>query len=207
MTIEAFIFVATISFLGMVSPGPDFFLVLKNSLSYSRKSALISCLGVIFSILVHMSYCVAGIAVLIKATPLLFNLLRYVGAGYLIWLGIKALRAKQSGTNYVCTNSSKSDLPCKTAFLQGFLCNLLNPKATLFFLAVFTQVLNTESSVSDKLWVAFIIFVEALMWWPFVVFVFQAQMVQRRYFKAQFFIDKLLGIILIALGVKVALGF
>ncbi|MWN04832.1 LysE family translocator [Gilliamella sp. Pas-s95] len=207
MAFDTLILVATISFLGMISPGPDFFLVLKNSLSYNRKMALLTCLGVIIAILVHMSYCVAGIAVLITATPLLYNALRYAGAAYLIWLGIKALIASKPNTTYIGKQQTKQSISEKSAFMQGFLCNLLNPKATLFFLATFTQVLNAESSTFDKLIVALIIWIEAIFWWPFVVLIFQTQSVQRRYFKIQFIIDKLLGVILITLGIKVALGF
>ncbi|MCT6885322.1 MAG: LysE family transporter [Gilliamella apis] len=191
----------------MISPGPDFFLVLKNSLSYNRKMALMTCLGVISAIAIHMSYCVAGIAVLITATPWLYNALRYAGAAYLLWIGIKALLAKSSATTYISKQTQPINVTAKAAFMQGLLCNLLNPKATLFFLAIFTQLLNADSTLMDKLLVAFIIWLEALLWWPLVVFIFQTQIVQRRYFKLQFIIDKLLGVILILLGVKVALGF
>ena len=207
MSVDTLILVITISCLGMISPGPDFFLVLKNSLSYNRKMALMTCLGVISAIAIHMSYCVAGIAVLITATPWLYNALRYAGATYLLWIGIKALLAKSSATTYVSKQTQPINVTAKAAFMQGLLCNLLNPKATLFFLAIFTQLLNADSTIMDKLLVAFIICLEALLWWPLVVFIFQTQIVQRRYFKLQFIIDKLLGVILILLGVKVALGF
>ena len=207
MSVDTLILVITISCLGMISPGPDFFLVLKNSLSYNRKMALMTCLGVISAIAIHMSYCVAGIAVLITATPWLYNALRYAGAAYLLWIGIKALLAKSSATTYISKQTQPINVTAKAAFMQGLLCNLLNPKATLFFLAIFTQLLNADSTIMDKLLVAFIICLEALLWWPLVVFIFQTQIVQRRYFKLQFIIDKLLGVILILLGVKVALGF
>lgn len=207
MTVDTLILVITISCLGMISPGPDFFLVLKNSLSYNRKIALMTYLGVISAIAIHMSYCVAGIAVLITATPWLYNALRYAGAAYLLWIGVKALLAKSSGTAYVSKQTQELDVTAKSAFMQGLLCNLLNPKATLFFLAIFTQLLNASSTMVDKLVVAFIIWLEAAIWWPMVVFVFQTQIVQRRYFKLQVIIDKLLGVILIVLGVKVGLGF
>ena len=206
MSVDTLILVITISCLGMISPGPDFFLVLKNSLSYNRKMALMTCLGVISAIAIHMSYCVAGIAVLITATPWLYNALRYAGAAYLLWIGIKALLAKSSATTYISKQTQPINVTAKAAFMQGLLCNLLNPKATLFFLAIFTQLLNADSTLMDKLLVAFIIWLEALLWWPLVVFIFQTQVVQRRYFKLQAIIDKLLGMILIVIGVKVALG-
>jgi threonine/homoserine/homoserine lactone efflux protein len=101
---------------------------------------------------------------------------------------------------------TKQLISAKLAFMQVFLCNLLNPKATLFFLVIFTQMLDAESSTIDKLIIAFIIWIEAFFWWPFVVFVFQNQTIQRRYFKIQSIFDKLLGTILTTLGVKVAFG-
>lgn len=204
---EMSFFVSTICLLAMVSPGPDFFIVLKNSLRYTKKSALMTALGVFIGICTHMVYCVAGIAIIIKTTPWLFTMLRYGGAAYLIWIGLKALLAKGTPAIYYGSGEERQTLSLKKAFLQGYLCNLLNPKATLFFLSIFTQVLSAESSLFEKGWIAFIIIFEALIWWPTVVYLFQTEWIQRRFFKVQFIIDKLLGLILIALGIKVAIGF
>lgn len=205
MAADSFIIVATISFLGMISPGPDFFLVVKNSLHYPRKCALITCIGVIMGIFTHMSYCVVGIAMLIKTTPWLFTILRYVGATYLAWIGCKAILAKNIGLNDTQQSMKINHISCYKAFIQGYLCNLLNPKATLFFLAIFTQILAFDSSLTDKLLVAFIIWIEAVFWWPFVMVVFQSTLIRQRYFRMQFVIDKLLGIILLVLAINVAL--
>lgn len=205
MAADSFIIVATISFLGMISPGPDFFLVVKNSLHYPRKCALITCIGIIMGIFTHMSYCVVGIAMLIKTTPWLFAILRYVGATYLAWIGCKAILAKNIGLNDTQQAMNNDHISCYKAFMQGYLCNLLNPKATLFFLAIFTQVLALDSSLIDKLLVAFIIWIEAVFWWPFVMVVFQSALIRQRYFRMQFVIDKLLGIILLVLAINVAL--
>lgn len=206
MTFDTLLSVATISFLGMVSPGPDFFLVVKNSLSYPRKFAMITCLGIIMAVFTHMSYCVGGIAILIKTIPWLYSILRYMGAAYLIWIGGKAIFAKVGGASYIAEDSKKRTISYKQTFMQGYLCNLLNPKATLFFFAVFTQVLSINSTIVDKLSVAAIIWLEAAIWWPLVVIIFQSEIVRRRYFKIQFIVDKLLGLILMTLGCKVALG-
>lgn len=207
MEYESFLIVATISLLGMISPGPDFFLVVRNSLNYPHKYALMTCWGVIMGIFTHMSYCVAGIAVLIQTTPWLFNTLRYVGAAYLGWIGIKALLAKTNGVSYVDRSYNICKINYFKAFMQGYLCNLLNPKATLFFLAIFTQVLALDSSLLEKLCVALIIWIEAVLWWPLVTIVFQSEIVRRGYFKIQFIIDKLLAVILLGLSLKVALDF
>ncbi|MND78396.1 Threonine efflux protein [compost metagenome] len=94
----------------------------------------------------------------------------------------------------------------KSAFVQGYLCNLLNPKATLFFLAVFTQVLQIDSGFGEKLWYAGIILGLSALWWPVLVFLIQSGPVRRGLEKTQKVVDKLLGGMLIALGIKVALS-
>lgn len=203
--LETSLFVATIATLGMLSPGPDFFLVIKNSVRYPRLAALMTSLGVICGVATHMTYCVAGLAVVITTTPWLFNLLKYAGAAYLIWVGVQALLSR-GGSKMNLSHLSPQHVSLKKAFLQGYLCNLLNPKATLFFLAVFTQVLSIDSGVGEKLWYATIILALSVIWWPLLVVLFQSAPVRRGLEKAQKLVDKLLGTVLVALGIKVALG-
>ncbi|AFR05045.1 LysE family transporter [Pectobacterium brasiliense] len=203
--LETSLFVATIATLGMLSPGPDFFLVIRNAARYPRAAAMMTAFGVICGVATHMAYCVAGLAVVITTTPWLFNVLKYAGAAYLIWIGIQALFAR-GGSKMDVSNLTQQSVSLKKAFLQGYLCNLLNPKATLFFLAMFTQVLNIHSGLGEKLWYAMIIWLLSLVWWPLLVVLFQSEPVRRGLAKVQKLVDKLLGTVLIALGIKVALG-
>ncbi|AZP34890.1 LysE family transporter [Cronobacter sakazakii] len=203
--LETTLFVATIAALGMLSPGPDFFLVIKNAARYPRSAAMMTAAGVIAGVVTHMTYCVAGIAVVITTTPWLFGALKYVGAAYLVWLGVNALLARGT-TSLALDGAAQESTSLKKAFIQGYLCNLLNPKATLFFLAMFTQVLNVNSGLMEKLWYAGIIVALTLVWWPLLVLLIQSQPVRRGLTKAQKVIDKLLGGMLLALGIKVALS-
>ncbi|ELQ6124784.1 LysE family transporter [Cronobacter dublinensis] len=203
--LETTLFVATIAALGMLSPGPDFFLVIKNAARYPRSAAMMTAAGVIAGVITHMTYCVAGIAVVITTTPWLFGALKYVGAAYLVWLGVNALLARGT-TSLALDGVAQESTSLKKAFLQGYLCNLLNPKATLFFLAMFTQVLNVNSGIMEKLWYAGIIVALTLVWWPLLVWLIQSAPVRRGLTKAQKVIDKLLGGMLLALGIKVALS-
>ncbi|WP_454843642.1 LysE family translocator [Rahnella aceris] len=203
--LETTLFVASIAFLGMLSPGPDFFLVIKNAARYQRIAALMTSLGVICGVITHMSYCVAGLAVVITTTPWLFDLLKYVGAAYLIWVGIQALFSR-SNSKMNLDGLEPQQVKLRTAFVQGYLCNLLNPKATLFFLAMFTQVLQINSTFGEKLWYASIIVGLSAIWWPSLALLIQSPPVRRGLAKAQKLIDKLLGGVLIGLGIKVALS-
>lgn len=203
--LETSLFVATIVALGMLSPGPDFFLIVKNAARYRRSAAMMSALGVNCAVATHMAYCVAGLAVVITTTPWLFMLLKYAGAAYLIYIGIQALMSRGNGKmNF--NNVTQEETSLKKAFLQGYLCNLLNPKATLFFLSIFTQVLNVNSGISEKLLYAGIILGLSAIWWPSLVVLMQSGPVRRGLTKAQRIVDKLLGGVLIALGIKVALS-
>ncbi|PQQ27089.1 LysE family transporter [Photorhabdus hindustanensis] len=203
--LETSLVVITISTLGMLSPGPDFFLVVKNAIRYQRSAAMMTVMGLIAAIACHMVYCVAGLAIVITTTPWLFNLMKYAGAAYLIWIGINSLFSR-GGNTLTLDAQPRQIVTFKKAFMQGFLCNLLNPKATLFFLAIFTQLLNVNSGVGEKLWYASIIWGLAVIYWPLLVILIQSAPVRRGLAKTQKVIDKLLGIVLIGLGVKVALG-
>ncbi|MDR2243755.1 MAG: LysE family transporter [Providencia alcalifaciens] len=199
------IMVATIAALGMISPGPDFFLIIKNAARYQRSAAMMTAFGIIVAIALHMSYCVAGLAVLITTTPWLFNILKYAGAAYLIWIGIKSLMPQKAQSVDLMSNQHEH-VTFKKAFMQGFLCNVLNPKATLFFLAIFTQVLSVDSTFSEKLWFAFIIWGLAVIYWPILVCLIQGAPVRKGLAKVQKYVDKVLGVVLVAFGIRVALS-
>lgn len=202
--LETSLFIATIAALGMLSPGPDFFLIIKNAARYRRSAALMTAVGVNCAVATHMAYCVAGLAVVITTTPWLFMFLKYAGAAYLIYVGVQALLSR-GNSKMDLSNVAQEQTSLKKAFLQGYLCNLLNPKATLFFLSIFTQVLSVNSGTGEKLWYAGIILTLSCVWWPLLVVLIQSAPVRRGLAKAQKVIDKLLGSVLIALGIKVAL--
>lgn len=141
-----FLTITIFMILAAISPGPDFALVSKNSLCYSRKAGCYTSLGISFGILFHASYCVLGLGFIIAKSVWLFAIIKYMGATYLIYLGVKAMLAKRETTLEIGSHLAK----CMTntqAFRQGFLCNALNPKAILFFLALFTMIATPSTSI------------------------------------------------------------
>lgn len=201
---ETLITVTVVSTLGMLSPGPDFFLVIKNAVRYPRKAAMMTVCGINCAIAVHMTYCIAGLALVITTTPWLFNLLKYAGAAYLAWIGIQALRSHGDRLINSMDSATREIVSHKSAFLQGFLCNLLNPKATLFFLSAFTVYLGADSTLIDKSIIGFIILILAVIYWPILVLAVQHPAVMRVLHRIQGPIDKVLGVVLLALSIKVA---
>ena len=197
---ESLVSITVIAALAMMSPGPDFILVLKNAARLPRREALATTLGINLGVAVHMSYCVAGIAFIIATTPWLFSLLKYAGAGYLIWIGVQALLSRGG------MGQEFASIGVWRAFSQGLACNLLNPKATLFFFSVFTQLIDPASSLSQKALIGGIIFIQGVLYWPLVVLALQHPRVIRAIRRVQRSVDLLLGGLLLALGIKVALS-
>src|SRR3990167_8358978 len=127
-------------------PGPDFALVTKNTLLHSRRAGIFTTLGISVAVLVHITYCALGLAIVIANSLILFGIIKYIGATYLIYIGISSLLSKQLDHLLPSGGQSRrSSMVNIVAFRQGFLCNLLNPKATLFFLALFTMIIKPET--------------------------------------------------------------
>lgn len=137
--------VVFISILAAISPGPDFVIVMRNSLSYSRKAGMMSALGISLALLIHLSYTLVGIGVLIAESPLLFQLIQYVGAFYLGYLGVKGVyHSFAAHSSWQFQKKPEDLLPLRSFLKQGFLTNLLNPKCTLFFMSLFSQFITSE---------------------------------------------------------------
>ncbi len=143
--------IATIHMLGVMSPGPDFALISRNSLVYSRRTGILTALGLALGILTHLTYTIVGIGVLIAQSIVLFTIIKFLGAGYLIYIGYKSLRSKKREAVTEITEVPKPDLSAWQAIRNGYLTNILNPKVTLFFLSVFTQVISPTTPAEMKI--------------------------------------------------------
>ncbi len=148
---------APICMLGAMSPGPDFAIVVKNTLSGKLKSGIMTSFGIIFALLVHLTYIIFGLSLITNDIPIIFTLIQYVGAAYLFYLGISSFKKSSS------PSKEKPNL-ISSPFLSGFLCNLLNPKAMLFITALFTQTIGSEMNYLNIIYFIAIIVVTTLSW-------------------------------------------
>ena len=206
MFLAQFLTVAIIHFLAVASPGPDFAIVTRNSLVYTRKIGIYTALGVGVAIGVHVAYSLLGIAFVISQSIILFNVIKYVGAAYLIYIGVKSLLAKkQTDTNAELQfEKTKKDISLFTAVRTGFLTNVLNPKATLFFLALFTQVISPTTPKFIQLLYGVEMMTVTFVWFTLVSLLFSNQAVKAKLNKFQHYLERVTGAILIGLGFKVA---
>ena len=146
--LDQILVIVSVTFLVMVSPGPDTVLVLRNTFISGRRAGLQTSVGILSGNLIHITYCMLGIGLLMSQSILAFSAFKYAAAAYLIYLGIMSFR---SGAQTLDTNGVDGLLPNRRWFVQGFVNNVLNPKGTLFYLGVFTIVITPETSASAKL--------------------------------------------------------
>ncbi|WIG44660.1 LysE family transporter [Bacillus toyonensis] len=188
-------------FLGILialSPGPDFVIVMKNSLGIGRKHGIATALGIASALIIHIAYTVLGFTIILEKWPVIFNFIKLLGAIYLLWLGWKGIRSKadpESSNEIHVEQSSKRSLG--QGFREGFLCNLLNPKAPLFFLSVFSQFIGTNTPN----WVRWIyggeIIIVVGIWFTLLAILISNNYFKKIYQKNMHWFDRGLGIILI----------
>jgi len=195
--------VAFILFLALLSPGPDFLMIIKNSLQYSRRTGIFTAIGLGGGIAVHISYCLAGFAVIVSQSILVFNILKFLGAAYLIYIGFQAFFAQLSDIN-IENEKHKKDISVMQALKIGFLTNVLNPKATLFFMSLFSLFIPVDTPNVILVILSILMISMTIIWFILVAIFFTQPKVQKTFNKFQSDFNKLFGGLLIALGVKIA---
>lgn len=187
-----------------ISPGPDFVITVRNSLAYSRKTGLLTALGLALGICIHVTYCIAGVAALIAHSILLFNIIKYIGAGYLVYVGIKALRSHGLTAQKNETIETRPDISWKKALASGFVVNILNPKATMFYFALFTQVLGPETPLAHQLIYGITCIVTVSGWFAIVALILTDERIRNIFLSFSKWIDRVCGGAMIAFGIKLA---
>lgn len=192
--------VGLIHLVALVSPGPDFVVVCRNSLLYSRTIGIYTAVGFGLGICIHISYAVFGLSWLIANNELIFTVIQYLGAFYLMLIGIQSLRSFQSQIGQETTTYSSRISPFRAVRI-GFITNVLNPKATLFFLGLFSTMLNPTVGELTLVVIAVLLVVTTILWFSLVALLISHSRfttVLKRYEKTahQFF-----GVLLIGIGV------
>jgi threonine/homoserine/homoserine lactone efflux protein len=142
LTIENFYVFLTVSILINLSPGPDMIYTAARSLSQGTRAGVFSSLGVFAGCLFHITAAVFGLSKIIEQSVLLFSIIKYAGAAYLIYLGLRSLlNKKKSKTEF----HALPPMPNQKVFLQGMVTNILNPKVAIFFLSFLPQFIDPQS--------------------------------------------------------------
>jgi RhtB (resistance to homoserine/threonine) family protein len=191
--------------INAVLPGADFAMVLRQSVARGRRAALMTSAGIAVAILVHGTYTLLGVGVIVGQSLLLFNLLKWLGAAYLVWLAISALRSPPPQAPDVAAehDDRHGDF---AAFALGFLTNLLNPKAVLFFLALFTSLVSVHTGGDTKVIYVASMSIMLFAWFALVSVFFTTPSVRQGFFRVGRWFNRVTGITFLALAVRVALA-
>ncbi len=188
--------------IGAISPGPDFAMVLRQSIAHGRSTAIMTSAGIASAILVHGTYTVLGLGLIVAQSLILFTILKFAGAAYLIWLGISALRAP--ALKEVANFDSEQEVGQGwfKAFSIGFLTNLLNPKAVLFFVALFSVLVSAQTAI---IWQGVYIISMAVMlliWFVLVSLFFTAPNIRAKFYRMGKWFNRISGLALILLALR-----
>lgn len=199
-----FLSVALAHLLAVASPGPDFAIVLRQSLTHGRRTALWTSVGIGTGILLHITYSLLGLGLLIRSSSFWFAGVKYAGAAYIAWLGVQALRAKPRDRQSNLGDGQRQPPATHGAFLTGFLTNALNPKATLFFLSLYVMLVSPQTprwvQAGYGLWMAG----ATMAWFCLVSVLFTKPEVRNRFLRHGHWIDRALGVVFIAFAAKLA---
>lgn len=202
---DQFIIIAIAHILALMSPGPDFAIILKQSITYGRKKSIWTSFGISIGILVHVTYTILGVGLIISKSILIYTIIKYLAAIYLIYIGIKALRANSFKISNI-KNEKKEEISSLKAFTTGFFTNALNPKATLFFLSLFTVIVDINTPLYIQGGYAIFFVVSTFIWFSFLSYILTGKKIREFFNSFGKFFDKAIGTILIALGIKVAIS-
>lgn len=191
--------------IGVMSPGPDFIITLRNALAYGRTTGLWTAMGLAGGVGVHVTYNLVGIAALIAHSVILFNIIKFAGAGYLLYIGVQALRSQGMRTDPALGDVTIKTMSDMSALRSGFVTNVLNPKATLFFLALFSQIISPETTMSGHILYAATCVTITGLWFSTISLFLTTPAIRNRFLKISKWIDRTCGAVFIALGLKLAL--
>ncbi|MFR0691450.1 LysE family translocator [Enterobacterales bacterium AE_CKDN230030158-1A_HGKHYDSX7] len=199
-----FLTVAFIHLLAVASPGPDFAVVVRESVTHGRRAGTWTALGVGSAIFLHVTYSLLGIGLIVSQSIVLFNALKWLAAAYLLYIGFKALRARPADPAAAESVAAAVERTARGAYVAGFVTNGLNPKATLFFLSLFTVVINPHTPLLVQAGYGVYLACATAAWFCLVALLFSQQRVRAGFARMGHWFDRVMGAVLIGLGIKLA---
>lgn len=196
-----FVAMAIAHAVAVASPGPDFAVVSRYSVRHGARIATWVSLGIGLGILVHVTYSILGLALVIHQTPWLYKLLLLVAAAYFFWLGYTAIRSQPNrevpAANVQQANLlSGSVISVRRAVAIGFLTNGLNIKATMFFLALFTSIISTQTPVAVKAGYGVYLAIATFAWFATLSYLLGRTRIRDILLSHGYWFDRAMGLIL-----------
>jgi threonine/homoserine/homoserine lactone efflux protein len=205
---EQFLMVATVHFLSLLSPGPDFMLIVRMSLAHGWRSATGACLGIALANGVFIVAAFTGLSVF-SAHSVLFVLVQCVGGVYLLYLGQRFIQHATSATVLVAASSSKHDHARNTwwhSFSMGFMSAILNPKNALFYVSLASVLTENDTSTGWYVMYGVWMFLLVLVWDVLVAVSIGNTRVRQRFTGVLPWLERMTGAALLCMGLFVLAG-
>lgn len=199
MSLATLLLIVGIHAVALISPGPDFAVVTRLSIVGGRRAGLWAAAGVTAAIGVYVLISVLGMALVLAALPGLSRVLAIVGALYLAWLGVQCLRSTGQ------LPDAQTPQAGHRSFVTGFLTNLLNPKAMLYFGSVLSQAVTPGLDTAGIALLWTVLVAESFVWFALVALLFSSRAVLGWLRSRLVWLDRFVGVVLIALAAKVSL--
>lgn len=199
-----FLSLMAVFLVAAVTPGADFACVLRESVAHGRRAGIAAAIGVGSAILVHVAYTVLGIGLVVAHSVVAFTIVKWAGAAYLVWLGLKSLRAPPPVLPDPGGPDSASP-PLRRSLAIGALTNLLNPKATLFFVSLFSTIVSPTTPIVMQFGYGLAMAAVLAGWFTLVALFLTTPPARAAFVRAGRWINRATGLVLIGLGVRIAL--
>ena len=189
-----------------LTPGADTMYILGRSIAQGKKAGILSVLGISTGAIFHILFATLGLSIILAKSATAFEIVKYLGAAYLIFLGLKAILKKESG-KFELSHENKI-VNYKKIYFSGVLTNILNPKVALFFLAFLPQFIDPNYVQSSfPFLILGVTFLLTGTIWCLILALFASKLSDRirENYKIKMWLDKITGGIFVALGIKLAL--
>jgi threonine/homoserine/homoserine lactone efflux protein len=193
-----------ICMMGALSPGPSLALVIKNTLAGGTSQGYATAISHGLGVALYAAITATGIAVIIVKSPLIFSIIQYAGAAFLLYLGVKSLLSKKNNQVF-----SQDDSAVKTqvnGWRDGFLIAFLNPKLAIFFLALFSQFLAGDASSEQKVIMTATVGSIDALWYCLVTFTLSRGNIISKLRENSHIVDKVTGSFLILLAARIVIS-
>ena len=197
-----FLTVALVHLIALMSPGPDFFFVSQTAASRSRREAMMGVMGISLGIVVWAGVALMGLHLILQKMAWLHQIIMVGGGIYLCWMGWQLLRsARSQNAQRVAAPEVKVALPKPgRSFIRGFLTNLSNPKAVIYFGSVFSLFVGDDVGAGARWGLFLLIIAETFVWFSLVAVVFALPSMRRGYQRLAKWIDGLAGVLFTGFG-------
>lgn len=194
-----------ISLLIIIVPGPDFFIVVKNTLNGSSKNGILSALGISTAHLIYAVMSAIGLIVILTSSYYIFFTIKVLGAIYIAYLGIKSIVNARKHQNFMTNEKRQAkSVAFFTSFKQGFLSTMLNPKAILFYISILPQFITSDAQASQQIIVLCSLFIiTVFIWFALCSLIFNLIKTLFNNSKFKTIFDYLVGAVLIALSISI----